>query len=200
MSHDNQPVFYKPFFLVIIASLAFMALIAFMITSNNEAQNSASSDAAPAVSEAEVQEIAEVTAPVAEVAVAGSADSAAAAPAAGGGEVSEGQATYDSVCAACHSMGIAGAPKFADEAAWTDRIAQGNETLYSNAINGFTGASGSMMPAKGGRADLSDDAVKAAVDYMLEAVGVESASAEPAPAAATEENCRRSPSYCRWKR
>ena len=63
-------------------------------------------------------------------------------------------------------MGVAGAPKFADAAAWTDRIAKGNDTMYSNAINGFMGEAG-LMPPKGGAMDLSDDDVKAAVDYMV---------------------------------
>jgi len=35
-----------------------------------------------------------------------------------------------------------------------------------HAIHGFKGEKG-FMPAKGGRTDLSDDAVKAAVDYMV---------------------------------
>ena len=40
------------------------------------------------------------------------------------------------------------------------------DTLHEHAIKGFKGKTG-FMPAKGGRADLSDDAVKAAVDYMV---------------------------------
>ena len=43
----------------------------------------------------------------------------------------------------------------------------GTALLYERAINGFTGASGMAMPAKGGNATLSDDQVKAAVDYMV---------------------------------
>lgn len=70
------------------------------------------------------------------------------------------------VCTACHSTGVAGAPKVGDKAAWEPRIAQGTEVLYKHAIGGFTGKSGTMPP-KGGRTDLSDDEVKAAVDYMV---------------------------------
>ncbi len=77
-----------------------------------------------------------------------------------------GEKTYKMACFACHGTGAAGAPKLGDKAAWTDRIAQGNATLYDHAIKGFKGKTG-FMPAKGGRADLSDADVKAAVDYMV---------------------------------
>ena len=80
---------------------------------------------------------------------------------------SKGKETYDVVCFACHAQGLAGAPKPGDKEAWPARIAQGNDVLYDHAINGYTGASGSMMPAKGGRADIADDDIKAAVDYMV---------------------------------
>lgn len=78
----------------------------------------------------------------------------------------DGKATYDTTCAVCHVAGVAGAPKFGDKAAWTPRIAQGIDTLYQHAINGFQGTVG-FMPAKGGNASLADDAVKAAVDHMV---------------------------------
>ena len=80
--------------------------------------------------------------------------------------LADGKATYDASCAACHGSGIAGAPKTGDAAAWKARIAQGNATLYKNAIKGFQGTSG-VMPAKGGFVNLSDDEVKAAVDHMV---------------------------------
>jgi cytochrome c5 len=78
----------------------------------------------------------------------------------------DGAAIYNSSCAACHAQGVAGAPKFGDAAAWKDRIAQGNDTLYEHAIKGFQGKSG-YMPPKGGFANLSDDEVKSAVDHMV---------------------------------
>jgi len=106
------------------------------------------------------------------VAVAGRDNSALAIVPAAGAVVAElavptdGPGVYEQVCGACHLNGIAGAPKSDDRAAWAPRIAQGKDTLYKHAIEGYTGKQG-VMPAKGGRSDLSDDLVKAAVDYMV---------------------------------
>ncbi|MGZ8287972.1 MAG: c-type cytochrome [Telluria sp.] len=90
---------------------------------------------------------------------------AAAAPAALSADA--GKNIYNASCAACHTSGIAGAPKFADKAAWAARIKQGDAVLYDHAIKGFTGKAG-MMPPKGG-STASDAEVKAAVDYMVAA-------------------------------
>jgi cytochrome c len=78
-----------------------------------------------------------------------------------------GEAVYKQACFACHGTGVAGAPKIGDKSAWEPRIAKGMDTLVSHAINGFQGESG-VMPAKGGRADLSDEQVSNAVAFMSE--------------------------------
>ncbi|MDP6551259.1 MAG: c-type cytochrome [Arenicellales bacterium] len=78
----------------------------------------------------------------------------------------DGAGVYQSACMACHAAGVAGAPRVGDIAGWADRIAQGGDTLYTNAIQGFQGEAG-MMPAKGGNMALSDGEVKAAVDHMV---------------------------------
>lgn len=78
----------------------------------------------------------------------------------------DGQKTYQAACFACHGTGAAGAPKLGDKAEWKARIAQGDAVLNEHAIKGFKGSKG-FMPAKGGRADLSDADVKAAVAYMV---------------------------------
>ena len=62
---------------------------------------------------------------------------------------------------------IPGAPKPGDKADWGPRIAQGKDTLYKHALEGFKGAKGEM-PAHGGFPNLSDEEVKAAVDYMAD--------------------------------
>jgi len=105
--------------------------------------------------------------PVGKVKLAGEAAPAtvsAAAPAPSG--AADGKATFTAACSACHSSGAAGAPKLGDKAAWAGRIAQGMAVMQDHAIKGFQGKKG-FMPAKGGRADLSDTAVKAAVAYMV---------------------------------
>ena len=73
----------------------------------------------------------------------------------------KGEEVYKSACFACHEAGVAGSPKLGDKAAWTARIATGSDALYVSAINGK-----GIMPPKGGNMSLSDDNVKAAVDYM----------------------------------
>ena len=82
-------------------------------------------------------------------------------------EAASGEDVYKQACSACHTAGVAGAPKLGDAAGWSGRISQGMETLVEHAIKGYQGSAG-YMPPKGGRADLSDDAIKAAVEYMTE--------------------------------
>jgi cytochrome c5 len=78
-----------------------------------------------------------------------------------------GPQVYNAACLACHGGGIGGAPMTGDKAAWAARIAQGADTLNQHALEGFTGAAG-FMPPKGGRTDLSDDEIIAAVQYLVE--------------------------------
>ncbi len=77
----------------------------------------------------------------------------------------KGADVFKKTCAMCHQTGVAGAPKLGDKADWGPRIAQGKDTLYKHAIEGFNGQKGAM-PAKGGSPSLSDDDVKAAVDFI----------------------------------
>lgn len=85
--------------------------------------------------------------------------------AAGGAAAADGKAVYDKTCVACHASGVANAPKLGDKAAWAPRLATGKDALVASVVKG-KGA----MPPKGGAADLKDDDIKAAVDYMLASV------------------------------
>jgi len=78
------------------------------------------------------------------------------------GKPRSGEAIYNTVCTACHSTGVAGAPKTGDKAAWAPRIAAGSAALLKSATEGKN-----AMPARGGAADLSDAELKAAVDYLV---------------------------------
>ena len=78
----------------------------------------------------------------------------------------DGKAVFDKACQACHRMGIAGAPKMGDKKAWAGRVTQDIAVLYEHSLKGFKGKTG-VMPPKGGFMALSDEEVKAAVDYMV---------------------------------
>lgn len=125
-----------------------------------EPEVKAATAAAPAASAAATTSAPAASAPV--TAAAASEPAAVAAPAA-----DAGKKLFDSTCTACHTPGIAGAPKFGDKAAWAPRIKQGVATLYDHALKGFQGKSG-VMPPKGG-SSASDADVKAAVDYIVAA-------------------------------
>lgn len=92
-------------------------------------------------------------------ATAATAATAEAAPAT---TADAGKAAYDTACFACHGTGAAGAPILGNKDAWAPRLGQGIDTLYSHAIDGFKG-----MPPKGGATSLSDEQIKAVVDYMI---------------------------------
>ncbi len=76
------------------------------------------------------------------------------------GQPRDGESLYKAICATCHDAGLIGAPK-TGTGDWASRIAKGKATLYNNATNGFN-----AMPARGG-ADISDEEVKNAVDYII---------------------------------
>jgi cytochrome c5 len=69
---------------------------------------------------------------------------------------------YNASCMACHATDAIGAPMFGNATSWEARIAKGEETLISNAINGFN-----AMPAMGACATCSKDDIKETVKYMV---------------------------------
>ncbi|TFL13431.1 cytochrome c5 family protein [Pusillimonas caeni] len=92
-----------------------------------------------------------------------------------------GEQVFESTCSACHTAGVAGAPKLGDNAAWAPLIKEGYESMLQIALHG-KGA----MPAKGGNPTLSDFEVERAMVYMANKSGA--SFDEPAePAAEGEE-------------
>ncbi|MFC7683466.1 c-type cytochrome [Neisseria sp. P0001.S009] len=78
----------------------------------------------------------------------------------------DGKKVYEASCQACHGGAVPGVPHVGKKEDWAPRIKQGKDTLHKHAIEGFN-----AMPAKGGNGSLSDDEVKAAVDYMANQSG-----------------------------
>jgi len=81
-------------------------------------------------------------------------------------DLAVGEQVYKNTCSICHRVGLKGAPRLGDREDWVSRLAQGSEVLYGHAVNGYRGRKGSM-PSRGSNAKLSENEVKAAVDYMV---------------------------------
>ena len=71
--------------------------------------------------------------------------------------------TYRVACASCHDTGEDGAPVIGRREDWSGRSDMWQAVLFEHARAGYLD-----MPGKGGRTDLSDEAVEAAAEYMLE--------------------------------
>jgi cytochrome c5 len=81
---------------------------------------------------------------------------------AGQAPAADGQEVYSNNCAVCHA---AMPPRLGDKAAWRPLIKKGADVLAASVING-KGA----MPPKGGNSSLSEEDIKAALNYMLDQV------------------------------
>ena len=111
-----------------------------------------------------VKEVRQNIGPFGHVAVAGRDNSGLAVPKSSTSAAdapTTGEQAFTKVCSACHGLGINGAPKVGDHAAWGPRIAQGKEALYSHAIEGK-----GTMPPRGGTT-WSDATIRMTVDYMV---------------------------------
>ena len=116
-----------------------------------------------AMTDAKKDAISERIKPVGEICLQGDSGCAGtAASASASAAPKEPADIYASKCAACHDTGVAGAPKVGVAGDWAARIAQGKDTLYKHALEGFN-----AMPPKGLCMDCSDDELYAIVDLMV---------------------------------
>ena len=104
------------------------------------------------------------TGAAAQAAAQAAAAAAASAQVAYGG-TTDGSVIYQNLCGACHTNGVGGAPTLTAGGIGA-RASKGVELLYTHSIQGFQGEVG-IMPAKGGNPALTDEQVKATVDWML---------------------------------
>jgi cytochrome c5 len=165
--HDQQ--FFDNFMLVIgllAAAAVGIFFLARIIAGQTEALYNAEDERAQAAIVERIQPVGRVLL-MGDSELAAAAQAAMATPAPAAAPLT-GPQVYNAACIACHQPpGLTGAPPLGDVTAWAPRIAQGVDTLYQHALQGFQGAVG-FMPAKGGRVDLSDDEIRAGVDYLIE--------------------------------
>ena len=72
-------------------------------------------------------------------------------------------AIYQSVCAACHTEGVAGAPRLGNREDWRPHLTQGEAALMQSVMQGK-----GSMPVKGTVLDASEEELRATVRYMVQ--------------------------------
>jgi len=160
VSHEDKT--FMGTFIGVLSALVVIALI-FYFVADTVTSDMGESEEDNERMQAKIQENIR---PVGEVNVGSvPADSGAASAAASGPR--SGEQVYNASCMACHSVGVAGAPKLGDKAAWEPRAAKGIDGMLTTAIGGLN-----AMPPKGTCADCSDDELKGAIEYMLSQTGL----------------------------
>jgi cytochrome c5 len=109
-------------------------------------------------------DIRERLAPFGEVCVVGSVCAggvvaSSAVDAVAGGK--SGEEVYNTFCFACHTAGVAGAPKLGSAEDWAPRLDKGMDAMWETTVNGL-----GTMPPKGTCMACTDEELQAAIDYM----------------------------------
>lgn len=73
----------------------------------------------------------------------------------------DGATTYKQICSSCHETAVDGAPQLENKAEWRSRLTRGEDAMYASILNHRC----SLL--KEIRKDLSDDKIKAAVNYIV---------------------------------
>ncbi|MEX2258027.1 MAG: c-type cytochrome [Woeseia sp.] len=74
----------------------------------------------------------------------------------------DGREIYDKSCASCHDAGFNGAPRLSTRSDWVNLDAVGADGYTQITIAGI-----GIMPPRGGQPDMTDEQVRAVVDFML---------------------------------
>jgi len=160
MSQTDDRVFVKKFSSIILGLIGITALIIVLAVSMRHTPDPAANPSQGLLAEERIAPVAGVHAGAAGEAAVAAVAAAEQAPAAG---PADGKQIYESVCTACHTAGVAGAPQPGSDAFKQRLDAKGMDGLVASAINGLN-----VMPPRGGRPDLSDADIRAAITYMAE--------------------------------
>ena len=158
--------FMKNFALVIAGLMIFTLLIILVAMNLNSLASHPADEGLPSQVEERMAPVGSVYAGESGREALTQAEAAAPAMAAAFDGSLDGEMIYNNVCLACHGAGVAGAPKLL-AAEWSTRTEQGMDTLVTHAVEGYQGSAG-YMPPKGGRMDLTEEQVRATVQWMVD--------------------------------
>lgn len=160
MQEQTDKAFLKNVSIVLVILVIFTFSIVFLARDLGFQEEAESSPSSIATTESRVRPVADVYTDEDDAVIA-PVEAAPAQIIAFDGSL-DGEMIYNSVCAACHATGVAEAP-IPGSAELALRAEKGLDALMQSVLNGLN-----IMPARGGMADLSDEQVRATVEFMLQ--------------------------------
>lgn len=161
MDHQEDRRFLRQFSSVIAGFMVLTVALIFLARFMEPESGGQTSQAQAILTEQRIQPVGDVLAGEAGAAALAEAQAAAVAEAAVD-VVVDGQAVYNGLCIGCHQAGVAGAPVTGGDEMVARLDEKGLDMLVANAINGIN-----TMPARGGNPNLTDEQIRAAVEFML---------------------------------
>ena len=163
MEEQSDSTFIKNISIVLVILIVFTISIAFVARDIGFKNDEASNPSRQTTTEERISPVSGVhTGEAGAAAIQQAAAEVSSGPSVAFEGSLDGEMIYTSVCAACHTAGVAGAPQ-PGSAAMAERAQKGNDALMQTVMNGLN-----AMPARGGRPDLSDEQLQAVVDFMLQ--------------------------------
>ena len=161
MDHQEDRRFLRQFSAVIAGFMALTVALIFLARFMEPDAGDQVSPTQSMLTEQRLQPVGAVLAGDAGQAMLAEAQAAAAVEAAVE-VVVDGESVYTGLCMACHQAGVAGAPITGSDQMTARLDEKGLDMLVTNAINGLN-----TMPARGGNPNLTDEQIRAAVEFML---------------------------------
>ena len=162
MDSNEDRAFLRQFSGVIAGFMVLTVALIFLARAMQPEPDDSANPSQAILAEKRVQPVGAVRAGEAGAAALAEAQAASSAAQPVAEVVVDGPSVYDGLCKTCHDTGVADAPIKGSEQMASRLAEKGLEMLISNALNGIN-----AMPARGGNPALTDEQVKAAVEFML---------------------------------
>ena len=164
MDHKEDRAFVRQFSGVIVAFMVLTVVLIFVARGMQPEEDGSNNPGQAALVEKRIAPVGAVRYGDDGAAALAEAQAAAAAAAAPAEPVEvNGETVYNGLCMACHGAGVSGAPIPGSEAMAARESEKGLDGLVQTAISGIN-----AMPARGGNPALTDEQIRAAVEFMLQ--------------------------------
>jgi cytochrome c5 len=162
MNTTEDRAFLRQFSAVIVAFMILTVALIFLARYMQPEDDGTANPSQLLLAEQRIAPVGAVRSGEAGAAALAEAQAAAAAQAQVADVVVDGPSVYGGLCIGCHDAGVAGAPIKGSEQMAARLAERGLDGLVNNAINGLN-----AMPPRGGNPNLTDEQIRAAVEFML---------------------------------